>query len=430
MNSLELYREIFSKNKYKSLATADKLASANEVVKTIFQELNRPPFKLKGSPFISEEVKIIDFLRFNQKNFSASWRGRNIALIDAYFFTMIICELFRNENYDFCNDAAIYSQAEFFFAELPYNNNEKKIIESIENDLKTLGDELKKRQVEYNAKLAESMQNPFQAESQSPLAGEAQSFNSSNVANSYSSKNFYQTQMNTPPVQIPTRPTIKSQSVAEPPPAQATLRQTQPPASSVQVPPKSAIMQEYAAKTQAQIELQKHLAAKAAERTKQLELRSKDNAQKISEWYGKQANLAQSVKALQMPAQKLLEDLRNFSNNLTNNYIVQFAACQIELFNLISENLNWHRSRAENSLNKDYCDAVENYTIYLDMIIDALANFGVDEISSAAGTHFDGKIHDVKNTKNFFPQTAKIKKSLRSGFRYNDLILQKEAVEV
>ena len=430
MNSFELYRDIFLKNKYNRLAPADKLTSANEVVKTIFQELNSPPFEFKNSPFISEEVQIIAFLRtFNKKTFSVSWRGKKIALIDAYFFTTIICELFRNENYDFCSDAKISPQAEFFFEDGSYPE-EKKIIESIENDLKTLGNELKKRQGEYNTKLAESMQNSFQAESQSPLAVEAQSFNLSNVANSYTPANFYQSQVNAPPVQIPTRSTIKSQPVAEPPPAQATLRQTQPPASSVQIPPKSAVMQEYAAKTQAQIELQKHLSEKAAERTKQLELRRKDNAQKISEWYGKQAELMQSMKALQMPAQKLLEDLRNFSNNLTNNYIVQFAACQIELFNLISENLNWHRARAENSLNKDYCDAVENYTIYLDMIIDALANFGIDEILSAAGTHFDGKIHDVKNTKNFFPQTAKIKKSLRSGFRYNDLILQKEAVEV
>ena len=64
------------------------------------------------------------------------------------------------------------------------------------------------------------------------------------------------------------------------------------------------------------------------------------------------------------------------------------------------------------------------------MIVDALADFGVEEISSGAGKSFDGKIHNVTNTKNFSPLRSVIKKSLRSGFRYGDLILQKEDVEV
>ena len=53
-----------------------------------------------------------------------------------------------------------------------------------------------------------------------------------------------------------------------------------------------------------------------------------------------------------------------------------------------------------------------------------------EEISSNAGTPFDGEIHNVKNTKNFSSASATVKISLRSGFRYDDLILQKEDVEV
>ncbi|MBR4904690.1 MAG: nucleotide exchange factor GrpE [Selenomonadaceae bacterium] len=164
--------------------------------------------------------------------------------------------------------------------------------------------------------------------------------------------------------------------------------------------------------------------------SRQLEIRRKDNAQKISAWHDEQNKLAQFVKDLQAPAQKLLEDFRNFSNNITENYIVQFAMRQIELFNLISDNFSWHESRAINAQNPNYYEAVSNYKVYLEMIIDALADFGIEEISSDAGTRFDGRIHDVKNTKNFYPQSALIKKSLRTGFRYGDLILQKEEVEV
>ena len=158
--------------------------------------------------------------------------------------------------------------------------------------------------------------------------------------------------------------------------------------------------------------------------------RRNESKQKILAWYSEQANLTQAIAELQTPAQKLLEDLRNFSQNLAENYIVQFAMTQIELFNLIADNFAWHAPRAETSQNRNYLDAVENYKVYLEMIIDALANFGIEEISSDAGDKFDGKIHDVKNKKDFYPPTATIKKSLRTGFRYGNLILQKEAVEV
>jgi len=175
---------------------------------------------------------------------------------------------------------------------------------------------------------------------------------------------------------------------------------------------------------------EKYLAANESAHAKQAELRRNDNKQKILAWYGEQANLTQAVKELQMPAQKLLEDFRNFSHNLTENYIVQFAMTQIEIFNLIVDNFAWHAPRAEAAQNKNYYDAVENYKVYLEMIIDALADFGIEEISSNDGAKFDSKIHDVKNTKNFYPPTATIKKSLRAGFRYGNLILQKEEVEV
>ena len=152
--------------------------------------------------------------------------------------------------------------------------------------------------------------------------------------------------------------------------------------------------------------------------------------EKISAWHGEQTKLAQSLKALQLPAQKILENLRNFSDDLAENYVMRFAAAQIDLFNLIADNFDSHASKAEQSQNKDYCAAVENCTAYLEMIIDALADFGVDEISSADGTPFDGKIHDVRNTKMFSPRLATVKKSLRPGFKYGERVLQKEAVEV
>lgn len=188
--------------------------------------------------------------------------------------------------------------------------------------------------------------------------------------------------------------------------------------------------QESTKKTNSQIECQKHIAEIEEKRVEESKNRRENNRQKISVWHIKQAEVIQSVKSLQMPAQALLEDFRYFSKKLTENYIIQFANSQIELFNSIADSFDWHESRAKESQNKDYHDAVANYKSYLEMIVDALANFGVEEISSEEGTPFDGKIHDAKNTRNFSPKFATVKKSLRAGFRYGDLILQKEEVEV
>lgn len=209
----------------------------------------------------------------------------------------------------------------------------------------------------------------------------------------------------------------------------ATIKSVAP----VKIPVNTAeknVFQNYAGETNAEIEFQKHIADSEAERAKQLEIRREDNQQAISAWHDEQAKLAKSISDLQMPAQELLKDLRSFSDKLTENYIIRFAETQIELFNLISGNLAYHESRAENSYNQDYYNAVQNYKTYLEMIIDALAKFGIEEISSNAGTHFDGEIHNVTNTNNFSPAIATVRISLRSGFRYGDLILQKENVEV
>lgn len=203
--------------------------------------------------------------------------------------------------------------------------------------------------------------------------------------------------------------------------------QTQPPVAPVEAAsPTKSVMPDYAAVINAKIELQKQIAAAERERTKRSELRR----EKISAWRDKQTELAQSLKALQLPAQKILEDLRSFSDDLIENYVMQFAAAQIDLFNLIADNFDSHAPKAEQSQNRDYRDAVDNCQDYLEMIIDALADFGVDKISSADGTPFDGKIHDVRNTKMFSPRSATVKKSLRPGFKYGERVLQKEAVEV
>ena len=384
MDSLTLYRSYFLKSKSQRAPYEERLLQINEVVETVFKELTSPPFVLKNSPFVAEIQKIIGYVKFYP---GAFWQGRSIVIIDALGIISGVQKSFDKDYKFFGDDEIITSYGKKFFDDGRYQG-EAQFIANIETDLNEIQDNLLKLKDKINIPEQENFQPAIKTPSTAP------------------------------PVQIST----KAQIIQNP-----ITRQT---AQPIQSSNKSSLMQDYAAKTNAQIEMQKYITATENERTKQLKIRRESNEKKIQLWNKGQMELMNSVKELQSPTQRLLEDFRKFSNNLTENYIVQFAKTQIELFNLIASNYAWHAPKAKDAQNKNYYKAVDNYKDYLDMIVDALAYFGVEEISSDYGTRFNGKIHDVKNTKSFYPQTATIKRSLRSGFKFGDLILQKEEVEV
>ena len=395
MNSLELYRQYLRESR--RFTPDDKAFYLSEIVTGIVAELNAPPFEFNNSSFIAEALTIIKNLDASaNKYFPMHWQGKSITLVDAYFVIIAVKKSFDSDNYSMLDDAEIFDQREFFFVDSTYTY-EKELIKQMAQDLNDVRNILQK----YRAQ-AEREQKNFQAEVQPTPVAEMLNLEPSAVAaqNKTASPILRQAQSTAPPVQIPAKSTTKS------------------------------VMEDYAAKTTAQIELQKHRADVEKERTEQLKLRLESNRKKISAWQEQQANLAQSLKNLQEPTQNLLEDLRNFSKKLTEDYVTKFAFTQIDLFNLIADNFNYHAPRAEKSQSDDYYNAVENYRGYLEIIIDALADFGIEEISSKSGTRFDGRIHEVKNTQNFSPRTATIRKSLRSGFKYGELVLQKEEVEL
>lgn len=128
--------------------------------------------------------------------------------------------------------------------------------------------------------------------------------------------------------------------------------------------------------------------------------------------------------------ENVLKEMMNFSNELTENYVLQFAKMQIELFNLITDNLSYHSGAILKYDNQDYTNAVSNYQEFLDTIVDNLSAFGIEEISSREGTEFDGNIHEVVNNMNFLPRLSRVKDSVCSGFRYKNIIIQKEKIRV
>lgn len=150
----------------------------------------------------------------------------------------------------------------------------------------------------------------------------------------------------------------------------------------------------------------------------------------VHHWHEETAEMNRQLLEMQPMVGGLLNKMMSFSNDVTENYILRFAKMQIELFNLIADNYEYHKQALENSSDQDYANAVSNYMEFLDMIADNLSLFGIEEIKSDCGTGFDGSIHEVVGNMDFSPRSSMVAKSVRMGFRYKDVVIQKEKIIV
>ena len=158
--------------------------------------------------------------------------------------------------------------------------------------------------------------------------------------------------------------------------------------------------------------------------------RSNNCKMNVQRWHDENFSIQKKLSELQPAVSDVLQKIMQFSTEITESYVLQFAKMQIELYNLISDNLAYHTNVVNGSNNKDYYNAVSNYQEFLDMIIDNLSAFGVEEISSRVGSRFDGNCHEVIDNADFSPRLSNVKESVRSGFKYKDIIIQKEKIRV
>lgn len=166
------------------------------------------------------------------------------------------------------------------------------------------------------------------------------------------------------------------------------------------------------------------------ELTKRIELRAKNNQQIIQSWHCSVNDISDRLLEIQPAVSSILERIMSFSNDLTEKYVLQFARMSIDLFNLISDNYGYHASVSEISGNEDYVNAVLNYEEFQNVLVENLAAFGIEEITSSSGIAFDRTIHEVVESDNFSPRSSVVKESLRSGFRYGSIVIQKERIRV
>lgn len=160
------------------------------------------------------------------------------------------------------------------------------------------------------------------------------------------------------------------------------------------------------------------------------EQRANYNRLNIERWHREIEEANETLLGIKPVASELLKQVMSFSDNVTEQYVLQFARKQIELYELIADAKDYHEKVSKDSGNQDYINAVLNYGDFLLDIADGLAVFGVEEIVSEKGTAFDVRNHEAVTQKEFSPKNSTVLKSLRSGFRYKDIVLMKEKVQI
>ena len=122
---------------------------------------------------------------------------------------------------------------------------------------------------------------------------------------------------------------------------------------------------------------------------------------------------------------KLLED--SVYESITRKAYTQLS----ELYNIIADTKDSTFSLALQTNSQDLENAAYNMDVFLDMLIEYLADYGVQTIFSFQGDDFSAKHHTLGETGvQFDPRNARVSRSLRNGFIWGEQVLQKERVEI
>lgn len=171
------------------------------------------------------------------------------------------------------------------------------------------------------------------------------------------------------------------------------------------------------------LEAQRQITLRARERRIQI-------GQGLLNWQEQQKETHKCLIPIQKDIQDSLKLLREFETKQTNDYVLRFANIMLNIYNDIHSCYESQCRIKESWDNPNYHNAVNNYQVFLDEISDELYGFGIEDLFSSTNEPFDSKIHEVVDAGGINLRHAVVVESIRAGFRYNDIILQKERVRV
>lgn len=116
------------------------------------------------------------------------------------------------------------------------------------------------------------------------------------------------------------------------------------------------------------------------------------------------------------------------------DYVVEMATRKaytrlIELYNLIADTKDSTFRIAEETGNADVENAAYNLEVFLDMISEYLADYGIETIMDTEGAPLRVKYHTVLHAdRDYNPNHSVIDRGIRNGFVWGDQVIQKQKV--
>ena len=122
--------------------------------------------------------------------------------------------------------------------------------------------------------------------------------------------------------------------------------------------------------------------------------------------------------------------IKNLEDTVSESSIKKVSSQLLELFNLIADTKDSTIDLARKNNDQSLENTAYNMDVFLDMIIEYMAEYGIQSITSMPGDKFVPKYHTLKTgNQQFDPRNASIKLSKRTGFLWGEQVLQKEKVE-
>lgn len=168
---------------------------------------------------------------------------------------------------------------------------------------------------------------------------------------------------------------------------------------------------------------------KIAEAKKRVRELSADN--KLNEFMVNQQNTEQRFAEVREALVKANESMKLLEDSVSENVTRKAYTQLMELYNLIADTKDSTYSLSLQTNSQDLENAAYNMDVFLDMLVEYLADYGVQTIASFQGDRFSAKYHTLgKTVVQFDPRNAYIARSLRNGFVWGEQVLQKERVEI
>lgn len=144
-----------------------------------------------------------------------------------------------------------------------------------------------------------------------------------------------------------------------------------------------------------------------------------------------QQRLQQNFSEVRTALLQANEMIRRLEDSVSETTTKKISTKLLELYNLIADSRDSAFGLARKNNDHELETIACNMDVFLDMIIEFMADYGIQIIASTPGDKFSAKHHEIEACdKQFDPRCAIVKASKRNGFLWGEQVLQKERIEI